>query len=128
VDHDHTPAREVEVLGPLLRVHDQALEALHAFPVRLIRLGVVVVALAHPQEVGGVAPLLLGVAAGDIDVPLAVLRGPTRGGHLVEVADVRAEVVLLDDLVEVVENLAPCGDGRAAPWLPSVAVREEVAV
>jgi hypothetical protein len=44
------------------------------------------------------------------------------------VADVPGQVVLLDDLVEVVQDLAAGGDGRPAPRLVPVAVGEQVAV
>ena len=88
----------------------------------------VVVALAHPQEVGGEAHPLPGVTPGDLHGPPALFRGPGDGGDPVVVADVLVEVVLLDDLVEVVEDLLPGGDRRATPRLVPVAVGEQVAV
>ncbi len=111
-----------------LGVHDHALEAVHAVPPGPVGLGVVVVALAHPQETGGEPQPLSGVAPGDLDGPPAVLGGPARRGDPVLVADVLAEVVLVDDLVEVGEDLLARSDRRAAPRLEPVAVGEQVAV
>ena len=51
-DHQHPLAGVIKVLGPGLGMDDAALEALHARPVWRIALGMPVVALAHPQEVG----------------------------------------------------------------------------
>src|ERR1700689_4302436 len=109
-------------------MHDHALEAVHAFPPGLVGLGVVVVALAHPQETGGEPHLLSGVAPGDLDSPLAIPGGPAGRGDPVLVADVLAEVVLVDDLVKVGEDLLARCDRRAAPPLEPVAVGEQVAV
>jgi len=127
-DHDDARARQVEVLGPPLGVHDHALEAVHPFPLGPVGLGVVVVALAHPQEAGGEPQLLPGVIPGDLDGPPAVLGGPAGRSDPVQVADVLAEVVLVDDLVEVGEDLLARRDRRAAPRLEPVAVGEQVAV
>src|SRR5439155_184435 len=104
-DHDDPLARQVEVLGPPLGMHEHALEAVHAVPVGTVGLGVVVVALAHPQETGGEPKPLPGVGPGDLDGPPAVPGGPVGRGDPVLVADVLVEVVLLDDLVEVGEDL-----------------------
>src|SRR5580704_5446048 len=109
-------------------MYDQALEAVHAFPLGPVGLGVVVVALAHPQEAGGEPQPLPSVVPGDLDGPPAVLGGPAGRGDPVLVADVLVEVVLVDDFVEVGEDLLACRDGRAAPWLEPVAVGEQVAV
>ena len=127
-DHDDPLAREIEVLGPPLGMYDQALETVHAFPLGPVRLGMVVVALAHPQEARGEPQLLPGVAPGDLDGPPAVLGGPARRGDAVLVADVLVEVVVLDDLVEVGEDLLARRDRRPAPRLEPVAVGEQVTV
>ena len=109
-------------------MQDDALEPIHAFPPRLVRLGVVVIALAHPQEAGRESQLLPGVAPGDIDGPPAVPGGPAGRSDPVLVADVPAEIVLVNDLVEVGEDLLTRRDRRAAPGLEPVAVGEQVAV
>src|SRR4029077_12522123 len=103
-------------------------EAVQAFPLGLVGLGMVVVTLAHPQEARGVPPLLPGVVPGDLGGPPAVLGGPVRRGDAVLVADVLIEVVVLDDLVEVGEDLLARRDRRAAPRLEPVAVGEQVTV
>ena len=127
-DHHDALAREVEVLGPPLGVHDQALEAVHAVPLGPVGLGVVVVALAHPQEAGGEPQPLPGVTPGDLDRPPAILGGPAGRGDPVLVADVLVEAVLVDDLAEVGEDLLARRDRRAAPRLEPVTVGEQVAV
>ena len=68
-DHDDALAVVVEVLGPFLRMDDRALELGHALPLRRIALGVAVIALAHPEEIGGEAQLLAGVGARGFDGP-----------------------------------------------------------
>ena len=95
---------------------------------RLVRLLVVVVALAHQQEAGREPHPLAGVGAGDVDGPPPLLARPGDRRDPVVVADVARQVVVLDDLVEVVQDRRPRGDRRAAPRLEPVAVGEQVAV
>ena len=64
----------VEILRPGLRVDDAALVFVHVRPVRRVALRVPVIALAHPQEVGGEAGSLAGVVLGRLDRPEIVLR------------------------------------------------------
>ena len=64
----------------------------------------------------------------DLDGPPAVLGGPAGRGDPVPAADVLAEAVLVNDLIEVGEDLLARGDRRAAPRLEPVAVGEQVAV
>src|SRR6516165_5824883 len=109
-------------------MQDEALESVHAFPLRSVGLVVVVIALAHPQEAGGEPQPLSGVAPGDLDGPPAVLGGPAGRGDPVLVPDVLVEVVLVNDLVEVGEDLLARRDRRAAPRLEPVAVGEQIAV
>jgi hypothetical protein len=118
----------VEVVGPLLGVHHHPAEPVHALPLRAVGAGVVVVALAHPQEVGGEPQVLPGVLAGDLHRPAPVLGGPARGGDPVPVPDHAAEVVVGDDLVEVGEDLLGGRDRGPAPRLEPVAEGEQVAV
>ena len=61
--------------------------------------------------------LLAGVGAGDRDGPAALVGGPLGRVDSVLVADVRLEVVLVDDLAEVLEDLLGGGDRRAEPRL-----------
>ena len=96
---------------------------------RRVALGMAVVALAHPQEVGGEADRLArcrcrwrrwsrGSSALD----------QARGVDPVPVADVRAEVVLVDHLAHVFQDLRGRRDRRAGPGLEAVAEGVEVAV
>ena len=48
---------------------DASLEGFHAVPLRRVALGMAVVALAHPEEVGGEADRLARVGAGGVDGP-----------------------------------------------------------
>jgi hypothetical protein len=89
---------------------------------------VAVVALAHPQEVGGEGERLAGVEAGGLDGPEVLGAGPARAVDAVAVANVAGEVVLVDDLVHVAQNLGGGGDGRARPGLEAVAEGIEVAI
>ena len=73
-------------------------------------------------------PLLAGLGVQDGDRPPALVGGPLGGVDAVVVADVRREVVLVDDLAEVLQDLVGAGDGRAEPGLEAVAEGEEVAV
>src|SRR5215469_2497909 len=107
---------------------DDALEAIHAVPSGPVRLRMVVVPLAHPQEAGREPQLLAGVATSDLDGPQPVLGGPAGRGDRVPVADVLAEVALVNDLVEVGQDLLTRGDRRTAPRLEPVTVGEQVAV
>ena len=104
-DDEHVPVCIVEVVGPELGVHDGALEAIHAGPGGGVGLGVVVVALAHPQEATGEDEFLTGGVVGDLQGPAPFVGRPGGGGDRVLVADVTVEVVLVDDLAHVGEDL-----------------------
>ena len=118
----------VQVLGPGLRVDDPAAEPVHPRPLGRVALRVPVVALAHPEEAGREAHRLAGVRPDGLDGPEALRARPARRGDLVPVADVPAEVVLLDDLAHVLEDLGGGRDRRAGPGLEAVAEGVEVAV
>src|SRR5215813_3656906 len=127
-DDDYALASIVEVLWPSLRMDDGALEVAHALPLRRVTFGVAVVALAHPQEIGGERERLARVRARGLDGPEVVLAGPARPVDAVVVADGAAEVVVVDDLAHVLEDLCRRGDGRARPGLEAIAERVEVTV
>jgi hypothetical protein len=74
-DHDSL-ARVVEVLGPVLGVHDGAPEAVHAGEVREAALVVAVVAAAGEQEPAGELHRLAGVGALGGEAPAGVLARP----------------------------------------------------
>ena len=87
-----------------------------------------VVALAHPQEVGGEADRLARCGVGGVDGPEVRFAGPGRGVDPVPVADMRAEVVLVDDLAHVFQDFRCRRDRRGGPGLEAVAEGVEVAV
>ena len=87
-----------------------------------------VIALAHPQEIRGEADRLAGVGPGGLDGPQIVVARPACRGDLVAIADVRAEIVLLDHLAHVGQDLGRGRDRRAGPGLEAIAEGVEVAV
>ena len=131
-DDHHLLAVQRQVLGPGLRVHDAALEALHARPLRRVALGMAVVALAHPQELRGEAHRLqrwpsCALRLG-LDQPAALRARPLRRADGMAVADVRRQTVVVDHLAQVLQDLLRGGDGLAHPGLEAVAEGEQVAV
>ena len=127
-DHDHALVLVVEIFRPFLRMDDRALELGHVLPLRRIALGVAVIALAHPEEVGGEAPLLAGVAARGLDGPEVFLARPFCRGDGVLVADVAGEIVLLDHVAHVFQDFRGARDRRRRPRLEAVAEGVQVAV
>ena len=93
---------------------------------RPIALLVVVVALAHEEEVGRQR----GFALGGVGAhgPAGVRRRPRGIRHPVVVANVTLDVVLRHDFVEVGHDLRCRRDRLSMPWLEVVAVGVEVAV
>ena len=72
-DDDHLLILEVEVHRPGFGVHQRTFEGVHARPGRHVALGVPVVALAHPQEVGSEIKTLIRIASADLDGPEIML-------------------------------------------------------
>ena len=84
---------------------DLALEVVHALPFGRVAFGVAVIALAHPQEIGGDAEgLAVSVRVPSMVHRLSLLDQLARR-DLVAVADVRAEIVLVDHLAHIFEDL-----------------------
>src|SRR6266849_9366921 len=127
-DHDDFLVFVVEIVGPLLRVNDPALEGLHGLPLRRITFRVPVVALAHPEEVRREANRFAAIGPDSFDCPEIFLARPPRRGNLVPIADVMAEIVFLDHLAHIAENLRGSRDRGAGPWLEPVAESMQVAV
>ena len=99
-DHDHPLAGPIDIVGPLLGMHDAALELLEAREVRHVAVFVVVVAGAHEEKV---ATQLqgLGALAVDVDRPGAVDRRPARAADAVAEADVPIDAELAHGLVQI---------------------------
>ena len=103
-DHDLL-ALVVQVLGPVLRVHDLPLEALAALEVGGVALRVVVVAARGEQPARAEEALLTRLRVLHRHEPAGGLRRPFGPHHAVVVADVLLEVVLADGLAQVVQDL-----------------------
>src|SRR5207248_10260440 len=93
-----------------------------------VALGVTVVALAHPQEVGGEAHRLAGIGPGGFDRPQILSARPARRRDPVPVADMASEIVVLDHLAHIAADLGGRRDRRAGPRLEAIAEGVEVAV
>mmetsp|Transcript_21135 Transcript_21135/g.65224 ORF Transcript_21135/g.65224 Transcript_21135/m.65224 type:complete len:480 (-) Transcript_21135:201-1640(-) len=103
-DHRHALVREIDVLGPELRVHDPAFELLFSREAGPVRFRVGVVALAEDQK----AALQFRRGVRQLHGP-AVRRGVEgRRRDAVVVADVRSEAVLVHGVSEVAQDVL-CG-------------------
>ena len=111
--------------NPVIRL---PLEGVHARPLGGVALVLVVVALAHVEEIARHLERLVRVQPGDVDGPFVVLRGPTGVRDAMAVTDLRCEVVLLDHLAHVLLDLRRRGNGCTDPRLEPVPERVEVAV
>ena len=109
-DHDDALVLVVEIFRPFLRMDDRALEPGHVLPLRRIALGVAIVALAHPEEIGGEAKFFASVGSDRVDGPEVFLARPFRRGDGVLVADVRGEIVLLDHVAHVFQDFGRARD------------------
>src|SRR4029077_12200501 len=87
-----------------------------------------IIALAHPEEVCGEGLRLAGIGRHRLDGPAIGLARPARGNDLVLVADVLAEIVLLDHLSHIGENLFGGGNRRPDRGLEARAEGMEVAI
>ena len=78
-DHHHPLVGEVEVVRPVLRVHDPALVVVDSGELRGVALVVVVVAAARPEHVTGEGHLVAVVLGGDRPAPVG--RRPVRPSY-----------------------------------------------
>ena len=128
-DHHDLLAGVVDVIGPLLWMHDLSGEALGALEVRRVALVVAVVAAAHQQEAAGQVHGLFGVAAPRLHGPSGIGGGPLGAHDAVVKADLPIDTVLAGRLAYVVEDRRPVGDRlRLRPRLEGVAERVHVGV
>ena len=126
-DHDHPLAGPIDVVGPLLGMHDAALELLDARKVRHVAVLVVVVAGAHEEKV---ATQLqgLGALAIDVDRPGAVeadelgVADASDCAGLPETALGLLAVVVSDGSVPTSLSAPPQAASKAAAEAASVAV------
>ena len=109
-DHHHALARVVDVLRPLLRVHDRPREALAAGEGRRVAFVVAVVAAAHHHEAGADPHLLARVLAARVHRP-APPRAVELGAHSAMVeADQLLDAVVGRRLAHVSEDRGPVRD------------------
>ena len=126
-DDDDLLAHVVEVLRPVLRMDDLALEVLGAGKRRRIPLVVVVVAGAREQE--GAGELALLTVRLDGQGPSVVGVGPIGGHDTLAVADVPVDLVLDRGLVDIGLDVGAVGDRlRRAPGLEPEPEGEHVRV
>jgi hypothetical protein len=91
---------------------DRALELVHVLPFRRKAFGVAIVALAHPEEVRGEALRFARHLVDGVDGPEIGLARPARMRDVVVVANVLAEIVLLDHFAHVGKDLFRGRDRR----------------
>ena len=126
-DHHHPLVGEVEVVRPVLRVHDPALVVVDSGELRGVALVVVVVAAARPEHVTGEGHLVAVVLGGDRPAPVG--RRPVRPSYGVAVADALVDAVLRCGLADVAEDRRAVGQRLVAlPGTEPVAQRVHVGV
>ncbi len=109
-DHHDSLACVVEILRPVLRMHDLTAEPILSGEVGTEPFVVVVVAGTAEDPTRADLRPFTGIGPFDVDQPACVVRGPGGGHDLVVVPDVAGEAVVLDRLVQVVENPRGVGD------------------
>ncbi len=87
-----------------------------------------VIALAHPEKVGGEPETFAGIRPGRLERPKVFAARPACRCDLVTTTDVAAEIVLVDDLAHIIEDLGSRGDWRTGPWLEAIAESIKVAI
>ncbi len=127
---DHDPlACVIEVLRPVLRMHDLATERLGAGELRREPRVVVVVARATKDPSRTDLASRSGVGVFDVDRPPRGVRRPGGRHHPMPVPDQRSKIVLVDRLVEVIEDSRGVGDCLSVgPGLEVVAEGVQVRV
>ena len=128
-DDDHTLARVVEIVGPLLRMDDRAGEALGAFERGRVTVVVAVVAAAREQEAGGQLDALARVSTFSGDVPAGVGRRPVGGHDAMPEADVVVDALGGGGVLDVLQDRRAVDDRLlAAPRAERIAEGEHVRV
>ena len=128
-DDDHALAAVVGVLGPELRMHDLAPEAIDAVELGRVALVVAVVAGAGEEEAARQLGGLTGVGAFDLHGPARIVRRPLGADDAVVVADLVVDPMLPRRLADVVQDRSAVDDRpRPAPRAERIAEREHVRV
>ena len=128
-DHDDLLARVVQILGPLLRVHDLPTEAVPALELGGESPVVPVVTTGHENPVGTELHQLFGLGVLDVDRPAGIGTRPGRAEHLVVEPHLFVDAVLGGRLPEVAQDLVGAGDGVfVTPRLELVAEGVQIGV
>ena len=127
-DHRHPLAGAVQILRPLLRMHDASPESLLALEARRMAALIAVVAAAHQQEVAGEAGRAA-IPAPRFQRPLGVGAAPGGGLNLMLEADLLHQPIFLGGFPNVSEDGRAVGDGlRLPPGLEGITQGVHVAV
>ena len=118
----------VEILGPRLRVNDESLVRLHVGPLRRVPMRMLVVALTHPDKVGGHFEDFIGVEISHAHGPQIGLARPLGALDTMAVVNVLFQIVLIQDFTEISTNLIGGGNGAAGPRLEAIPEGVEIAV
>src|SRR5690606_21655633 len=108
-DDDPLPG-VVEVLGPVLRVDDRALEPVPTGELGFVAVVVAVVARAGEEEAGGELEALAGVGALGGDEPAGVVGGPLGRDDLVVEADLAVDPEDPGGVLDVAQDRLAVGD------------------
>ena len=128
-DHDDALAGVVELLRPVLGVHELPCEALAAGEGWAVALVIAVVAGAAVQEVAGDLHGLAAVAALHLHGPARVGARPLGAQRPVPEADLLLDPVIVRGVADVVEDRGAVGDRLGAlPGPEAVAQRVHVGV
>src|SRR6266481_6492222 len=127
-DHHDSLARVVKILGPLLRMHDATAITLHPRPSRHVTLGVIVVAAAHVQEIGGELDRLAPCYP-CFHRPSSLRRGPRRASHAMAIPNRSINPVVASCFANVVQYGGAVGDRVGlAPWPKLVSERVHIGI
>ena len=131
-DHQHALAGVVDRRVPHLGMDKRAFIIGHAGPIGHVRLFVIIIALAHPQQVGGEgyrnAFWRAAGLAGGFHRPQVVRARPAAGGDAVAIMNMRGDAVLVDHFTHVFEDLGRTGDRWTDPRLEAIAERVKIRI
>src|ERR1700712_1490459 len=101
-------------------MNDGARKIFHPLPFRRVAFGMAVIALAHPEEIGGEGFGRAILLVDRLDSPQLGFAGPARRIDTVAITDVPREIVVVDHLAHIGADLRSGRDRRADPRLEAV--------
>src|SRR5882757_6289193 len=87
-----------------------------------------IIALAHPEEIGGEGPRFAAILIDRFDGPQPGFAGPTRRVDAMAIANVLCEIVLVDHLAHIGANFRRGRNRRTGPRLEAVTEGVQIAV